>query len=276
MDRNKPLVVLNVYDLNEHWLNMNGVLCDALNLGGAFHVGVEVFGREWSFGVSGVICTPARRHDVHVYRESIPLGYTRYSRQAVTSILKNMGNASWSGDSYDILNRNCCTFARELCCKILGRDKIPRWIDRLGNGLAEVFGPTQGAGTPGQLLRHKSLGHLNQRSDVAQHTHVRQYSTTSNCSVDSVASEYAGSEYSQYQPQNQQPVDDDDDESDDEQKVHSTRPIQSYSLVSRQSFPRQYPVVGHLSPSYSSFGTVCRSGPPPMAHGVRRFVSAVF
>ena len=36
------MVFLNIYDLNEEWLQSNHISKDLLNIGGAFHAGVEV------------------------------------------------------------------------------------------------------------------------------------------------------------------------------------------------------------------------------------------
>jgi hypothetical protein len=258
-----PLVVLNVYDLDANWLNMNGLLCDALQLGGAFHVGVEVFGQEWSFGTVGVCPGAPRHHDVHIYRQSITLGRTKCERETVDEILADMATGAWRGETYDILFKNCCAFAREFCYNILGRDKIPGWIDRLGNGLAEVFGPVgmTGASTPFPL-NARAFGHQ------------RQDSSTSQCSVDS---EYAASEFDDSSSFHHQGF-------NQLQRCNTQPTIQSYTnLVHSQSFSHQGPNPLTRTSSYSSFPTsyqaaanVCRPGPPAFAPGVRRFTSAVY
>lgn len=247
-----PLVVLNVYDLDKNWLNMNGLLCDALQLGGAFHVGVEVFGNEWSFGTDGVVYSPARHNDVHVYRQSVPLGHTRHSSEKIVAIIDDMAAGTWRGETYDILFRNCCTFARELCCNILGRDKIPGWVDRLGNGLAEVFGPAgmTGAATPG-LLKARSFAH------------VRQESTTSE-TEDFDSSVHVDSSRTGNELHNTQPI------------PRTLMSSHSFSLPSR-SFPTMSTASRSSYPaSYPTNGRVCRPSHPSIAHGVRRFVTAAY
>jgi len=252
---NGPLVVLNVYDLDKNWLKMNGLLCDALQLGGAFHVGVEIFGNEWSFGTEGVGYSHARHHDVHVYRQSIPLGYTKYNAEKVTEIIDDMASSGgWRGETYDILFKNCCSFAREFCCNMLGRDKIPGWVDRLGNGLAEVFGPAgmTGASTPGLLGLPRAR----------TFAHVRQESTTSQ--VSEAEDEYAEPSGAKSQLHHTQPI-------------HRTllsshsfalpsHSLQKTSAASRYSHPISYPTSS----------TVCQPSPLAFAPGVRRFVSAVY
>jgi len=124
------VVLLNVYDLNEDWLQANDIFQETLELGGAFHAGVEIGGREWSFGNEGVCCTYPRCHDVHVFRTSIFIGYTKYDRDEVTCILEDEMSLRWPGVSYDMLSKNCCSFARSVCKRLCG-NTIPDWVDRL-------------------------------------------------------------------------------------------------------------------------------------------------
>ena len=80
------LVTLSVYDI-KHAENarissavtsLNTLTRNALNVGGIFHGGVEVFGDEWSFGYcpegSGVYRCNPRMNPMYEYRESVPLG----------------------------------------------------------------------------------------------------------------------------------------------------------------------------------------------------------
>lgn len=248
-------MVLNVYDLDKNWQNMNGLFCDALHLGGAFHVGVEVFGKEWSFGSDGVVYGRSRDHDVHVYRQSIPLGYTRHDKRAVMAIIDDMAERTWRGETYDILGRNCCTFARELCYQILGSDKIPAWIDRLGNGLAGVLGPVGITATVAPAVpRARTFDHIRQESVVSVRSEV--------------------SEYGEYEESS------DNDEMVTGRQLRRTQPIRSYPFVTSQSFSHpscSFPIS--TTRPFSSYPTsypVHRTGPPPISHGVRRFVSAVY
>jgi len=129
-DDTSNAVMLNVYDLSEDWLSANDIFSETMELGGAFHAGVEIYGREWSFGYDGICCTWPRCHDVHVYRTSILVGYTKYSADEVVCILEDEMSRRWLGDGYDLLARNCCSFARSLCRRITG-ECIPDWVDRL-------------------------------------------------------------------------------------------------------------------------------------------------
>eukprot|EP00931_Biecheleriopsis_adriatica_P087333 TRINITY_DN61822_c0_g1_i1.p1 TRINITY_DN61822_c0_g1~~TRINITY_DN61822_c0_g1_i1.p1 ORF type:complete len:676 (-),score=121.59 TRINITY_DN61822_c0_g1_i1:116-2143(-) len=134
-------VLLHVYDL-ESFEEANDVLAftiDEVTLGGAFHAGVEVFGNEWSYGKRGVACDAPRTVDGHIYRCSIPLGQTALPVTEVAAVLLELCQA-WRGGEYDILTRNCCSFAAEFCKRLGVGDLFPAWVDRfarvLGNGRA--------------------------------------------------------------------------------------------------------------------------------------------
>lgn len=136
-------VLLNIYDLNEEWLLSNDIFQEVLELGGAFHTGVEVYGREWSFGTDGVGASCPRSHDVHVYRRSILIGYARCTPEEVEAILDEEMLPKWAGRTYNLLSRNCCTFSRALCKRLTG-NVIPDWVDRLPRVLDAVTKPVKG------------------------------------------------------------------------------------------------------------------------------------
>jgi len=95
-------------------------------LGGAFHVGVEVHGKEIFFGSEGVDTCEPKGANWHVFRQTVSMGRTPLSREQVGELVRQMG---WNGNDYDILRRNCCSFADELCEKLVGRG-VPGWVDR--------------------------------------------------------------------------------------------------------------------------------------------------
>lgn len=136
-------VWLNIYDLSEDWLVANDVFHEVVELGGAFHAGVQIYGREWSFGHEGVCCQWPRTHDVHVYRQSILIGYTKYAPEEVDLILEDEMFSKWPGKSYDMLSRNCCSFSRSFCRRLTGAC-IPNWVDRLPRLLNAVRKPVKG------------------------------------------------------------------------------------------------------------------------------------
>mmetsp|Transcript_52307 Transcript_52307/g.132889 ORF Transcript_52307/g.132889 Transcript_52307/m.132889 type:complete len:466 (-) Transcript_52307:133-1530(-) len=102
---------------------------------GAFHCGVEVFGKEWSFRGrtvpgSGVFVIRPKTASAS-YRESVVMGSTLMTEEEIEQLIQVLMR-QWIGVGYDILKRNCCTFCNELC-KCLGVGNIPEWVTHLAN-----------------------------------------------------------------------------------------------------------------------------------------------
>jgi len=133
-------VTLHVYDLG------TGTEMQAINsvlgkLGtGAFHCGVEVYGREWSFqympkGTGVFECKPTRCPG-HTYRESVPMGVTPLSELQVRELI-GFVRREWTGKKYDMLTKNCCHCSDDLCMR-LGVGPIPWWTTNLAGAGATV------------------------------------------------------------------------------------------------------------------------------------------
>ncbi|CAE7254475.1 unnamed protein product [Symbiodinium sp. CCMP2592] len=130
-------VWINIYDLNQDWLTANDVGANVLHVGGAFHAAVEVFGREWSYGSDeGISRSEPRKHDVHVYRNSVGLGATLKTEAQVEQLVEEMRHR-WHAGDYDILYHNCCSFADEFGMELTGRG-LPGWVNRLPRLLSNV------------------------------------------------------------------------------------------------------------------------------------------
>lgn len=133
-------VVLHVYDIVESGLlrRANQVLQGFGT--GAFHVGVEVYGWEWSFGDSssgtGVFYCKPKACGSKQYRESVPIGTTALSAMEVDIVIRRM-EQEWPGESYDLFRRNCCHFCEQLCWRLVRSGAVPPWISTLsGAGAA--------------------------------------------------------------------------------------------------------------------------------------------
>jgi len=136
--------VLNVYDLSTSSLvgACNRTL-SRIGCGGAFHVGIQVWGREWSYGSTATgcgigACRP-RHCPNHVFRESVDLGVAQCTQRQFISRLRAI-RFDWPGSGYKIFERNCCHFAHCLT-QLLGVDAIPVWVDRLGSSVERAFAP---------------------------------------------------------------------------------------------------------------------------------------
>lgn len=122
-------VVLHVYDLSEGLQKANELLLYALAVGGAFHVGVESYGCEWSYGCRGVKASVPRTAAGHVYHCSLHLGTTSHGEHSFAVLMHSMCQA-WRGADYHVLGHNCCSFAAELCDR-LGVGPMPAWVNRI-------------------------------------------------------------------------------------------------------------------------------------------------
>lgn len=127
-------VTLQIYDAGgtEMVKNVNTLL-RAVGTG-AFHTGVEVYGKEWSFGFtndgsSGIFSCPPRCCKTHAYREAVPMGETDLSQVEVEELLMRLAS-NWRGAHYDVLRRNCTHFSEEFCRK-LGVGPIPAWVGNI-------------------------------------------------------------------------------------------------------------------------------------------------
>eukprot|EP00746_Dinoflagellata_sp_MGD_P008997 gnl/MRDRNA2_/MRDRNA2_118107_c0_seq1.p1 gnl/MRDRNA2_/MRDRNA2_118107_c0~~gnl/MRDRNA2_/MRDRNA2_118107_c0_seq1.p1 ORF type:complete len:531 (+),score=55.88 gnl/MRDRNA2_/MRDRNA2_118107_c0_seq1:95-1687(+) len=127
MTRNPKVVLLHVYNLNEQLVGANQAL-SGMSVGGAFHVGVEVFGSEWAYGVYGLCCDLPRSETAHVYKCSIYMGPTPLDQLQFARVVHELCH-QWKGAEYDIVGHNCCSFASTFCQKLCV-GVLPAWVDR--------------------------------------------------------------------------------------------------------------------------------------------------
>jgi len=129
-------VWLHIYDLGPITGRLNEMVLRQANLG-AFHCGIEVLGDEWSFQgfydawddptISGVVRNEPRLHPAYPYRESVMLGHTPLSEEAVYSIIDKLVE-EWPANEYHLVSRNCISFA-EFLAQVLGvSEPFPPWV----------------------------------------------------------------------------------------------------------------------------------------------------
>lgn len=123
------IVTVHLYDLSEALAQINSVSIDLIGYGGALHVGVEVFGIEWSFGTGGVSCSLPKQNRHYVYRQSVDMGTTALTQKDVQQAILSM-QREWQGSEYDLFLKNCGTFCNALCIR-LGVGSLPAWVTRL-------------------------------------------------------------------------------------------------------------------------------------------------
>jgi hypothetical protein len=179
--KDSGVVLLNIYDLSKEFLLSNDISQEVLELGGAFHAGVEVYGQEWSFGTDGVDFNCPKTHDVHVYRQTIAIGYTSYDPGEVQAMIEDEMSMEWVGSSYDLLSKNCCTFSRALCKRLTG-NFIPDWVDRLPRLLNAVTKPVRSVPDVGSIFvsmrRDRSCSIESMNSNITAATLATSLSAT--------------------------------------------------------------------------------------------------
>lgn len=136
-------VFMHIYEIGQLPSGVNRWL-ESMGLAGAWHVGIEVFGREYSYGVeedleTGIsIQIRPKGHPIHRYRRSMSLGFTPLAQYSVKKLMKEL-DREWLSSEYHPLRRNCISFAEELC-KRLGVRKVPDHICSLPRTLSSLLG----------------------------------------------------------------------------------------------------------------------------------------
>lgn len=126
----RTAVHLNVYDIvpaNDYlyWIGL-----------GVFHSGIEINGVEYAFGAhesptSGIFEVEPRNWPGFTFRRSISLGATDMSPLEFKVLIDRM-SSQYTGDSYNLLTKNCNHFTNDVCMKLTGRP-LPGWVNRLAN-----------------------------------------------------------------------------------------------------------------------------------------------
>jgi len=128
---------------------------------GAYHCGIEVYGKEWSFhqinsGTGVFECAP-RSCTQHTHKQSVVMGVTSLSKEEVERLINRL-RREWPGRGYEVLTRNCCHFSNTLSVR-LGTGEIPRWCTSLAAAGASVktfFDGVSGTLSPTLLLNFVS------------------------------------------------------------------------------------------------------------------------
>jgi len=110
-------VLLHVYDIS--WITSS--------LGMPFfHIGVEVFETEVSFGKHGIQCFSPGGYDPPKHKQAILLGHTNLSKPQFGRLLVEVYQ-TWNGKDYQMIGNNCQTFAVHFCRRLgLARSQVPR------------------------------------------------------------------------------------------------------------------------------------------------------
>jgi len=163
-------VYLHIYDLGDSAFvrSLNGALRGFGS--GAYHVGVEVYGQEWSYASmaeseaklrsamlirSGISWYAPRTAEGHTYRETVSMGHTSLTKAEVFALTMRLGN-DWRCDDYDMLTSNCCHFC-DFFCRQMGVGPIP---ERLTSLAALGFSLLGSSDTAGRASRGADSHHV--------------------------------------------------------------------------------------------------------------------
>lgn len=152
-------VMVRVYDLGRTFLTRwhNQVTKSY----GAFHTGVEVYGREWCFGMTldewstGITWNVPGMNADHTFRETLSMGFTTCGPQDIMKIIDEM-KVEWRGCTYSVLSRNCHNFSDEFCQR-LGVARLPAWVNQLagtGQQSAEFLESADSGYDGGEAISH--------------------------------------------------------------------------------------------------------------------------
>ncbi|MCO5599495.1 hypothetical protein L7F22_053599 [Adiantum nelumboides] len=126
----KAPIYLNVYDLTtlNNYLYWFGL--------GIFHSAVEINGIEYAYGAhdmptSGIFQVEPRSCPGFVFRRSILLGTTELSPPEFWDVMDELA-ILYTGDSYNLLTKNCNHFTSDLCVRLTKRSS-PAWVNRLAS-----------------------------------------------------------------------------------------------------------------------------------------------
>lgn len=122
--------------------------------GGAYHAAVEVHGKEWQYGAGDGICfiSPGSATAYQRHLDPVSMGYTLLTPLQVDAAIEEM-KLNWRGDEYNLIHRNCCTFARRFLQELRAQS-MPAWVDRW----TQEVTPTVEAGVSAVASRSAVLG----------------------------------------------------------------------------------------------------------------------
>lgn len=105
---------------------------------GAYHVGIEVCGLEWSYGSAdhgtGVFFVLPQTSSIGRFKETILLGETTMSIDEILEQLKRLA-PDWKGSDYHILKKNCLRFSQAFVHILVPGADLPRWTTSTANNL---------------------------------------------------------------------------------------------------------------------------------------------
>tara|TARA_B100001093_G_scaffold428333_1_gene423109 strand:+ start:389 stop:892 length:504 start_codon:yes stop_codon:yes gene_type:complete len=118
-------IYLNIYDLYpiNRFIRPLGL--------GFYHIGIEIYGTEYSFNKEGIFSIPPKTISKYPLRETIFLGDTNKNFHDIYSLILNL-KREYTIENYNPFNNNCNHFCNAFI-QHLSVSKIPEHISRLNN-----------------------------------------------------------------------------------------------------------------------------------------------
>lgn len=141
VSRGPAVVLLNIYDLGKsHGIQVLNSMLSALDTG-AFHCGVEVHGREFSYEGgngpgSGIFSCPPKLCPGHTFYQSILMGEIMLTVDEVFAVVELL-EIHWPAKAYHMLKKNCCHFCENFCL-CLGVGPVPSKIKSLASAVESM------------------------------------------------------------------------------------------------------------------------------------------
>lgn len=104
-----------------------------------------VHGQEYAFGAhehptTGIFEVEPKKCPGFTFRKSILIGRTDMGQKEVLSFMEKLAE-EYSGNSYNLITKNCNHFCNDACLKLIGKP-IPSWVNRLarlGKNIIFIF-----------------------------------------------------------------------------------------------------------------------------------------
>ncbi|XP_070381747.1 uncharacterized protein [Dermacentor albipictus] len=120
-------VQLYVYDLSKGLAKKLSPALLGRQLPGVWHTSIVVRGREYFFGSTGIDSCPAGRTILQEPDKVISLGRTELPHRVFLDYIRELGETSYKGSTYNLFRHNCNNFSQDVALFLTGKS-IPREI----------------------------------------------------------------------------------------------------------------------------------------------------
>ncbi|KAH6941328.1 hypothetical protein HPB50_016303 [Hyalomma asiaticum] len=120
-------VQLYVYDLSKGLAKKLSPALLGKELPGVWHTSIVVRGTEYFFGSTGIDSCPAGKTILQQPDRVVSLGRTELPHDVFVEYIRELGNSTYKGSTYNLFRHNCNNFSQEVALFLTGRS-IPKEI----------------------------------------------------------------------------------------------------------------------------------------------------